>query len=525
MSKIIEQYDLLISCPSDVKQELEIVCEAIETFNNSLGAANSVIIKPRHWSTDSFPQAGDSPQGIINKQVVNSCDAAVAVFWTRFGTPTDEYGSGTEEEIEKLIEDSKQVFLYFSDCPFAPSAFDNEQYKKVQDFREKYKERGLYGTYSTIDEFKKIFLNHLSQYFLNIFAGHDCLKTQSKLCIKGVNNGEPYDKIKGFNRKLGDSSYILKKRKSIIDTIESIKNVKLQNIKNENEEQTTGSTKISKEFQDRLKELQGSLKTIKDSISCKPANVDDCKAIINTFALNNKIDIKEDFYYLGNLTVSSKPYIVSIYEMERIESPEGSDEEIKKYKLIKELKQKIEEFEQLEIYFHGIDSNIYLELVLCNIGTDFDEDIDVKLFVPKGYICLPNQLPTPKDYILDIANGSIKYIYKPEKTMTIDEYRNHFSIPKMPQSYAIAPYRVSSNQKLEMKRDEFNKNVEDIFCYEFFDDADYDVICFNQKYLKQNTNVFLPSYLVFKTLPEKIKYKITSKRCPIVIKGEIACQI
>ena len=92
----------------------------------------------------------------------------MAVFWTRFGTPTDEYGSGTEEEIEELINSGKQVFLYFSDCPLNPSSIKQAQYEKVLAFREKYK--GYYGTYATHDEFKKKFLNHLSLYFVKLLS-------------------------------------------------------------------------------------------------------------------------------------------------------------------------------------------------------------------------------------------------------------------------------------------------------------------------------------------------------------------
>ena len=525
MPKTITQYDLLISCPSDVKQELEIVNDTIKTFNNFLGAANGVAIMPRHWSTDSYPEAGDVPQKIINKQIVNSCDAAVAVFWTRFGTPTDDYGSGTEEEIEELIKSGKQVFLYFSDCPISPSALDKIQYEKVQYFRERYKERGLYGTYSTLEEFKKSFLNHLSRYFLNIFEGHDCVKTQSKLCIKGVSDRKPYDTAKGLSVRLSESPYIIDKKNGIIDTIEGIKNIKLPIREKEIEEQEAGGFKISKELQETIKGLQGSLKYVNDIFPCKPANVDDCKEAIGMFALNNKIDIQEDFYYLGNLRLSSSPTADIIFGGGITESPVGSDEEIKKYKLINELKKRIEQFEQLRRYLHSIDSNIYLELVLCNTGTDFDEDIDVELFVPKGYMCLPDQLPIPEDDIIGILNRSIEKIYKPKKTIAIDEYNDRFSMPKIPNSYAIAPYGVSYDRKLRMQREDFDDKLKEIFCYEFFDHDGYDVIRYNQKYLKQNTNIFFPSYLVFKTMPGQIEYRITSKRCPTVIDGEIVCEL
>lgn len=47
-------------------------------------------------------------------QLVDKCDMAVGVFWTRLGTPTDLAASGTVEEIERLGQADKIVMLYFS---------------------------------------------------------------------------------------------------------------------------------------------------------------------------------------------------------------------------------------------------------------------------------------------------------------------------------------------------------------------------------------------------------------------------
>jgi hypothetical protein len=165
-------YDLLISCPGDIKEELVVINDVINGFNQSIGLANNIVINIKHWYTNSFPQSGDSPQSILNKQFIDDCDVVVALFWTRFGTPTDEYMSVTEEENEKMIESGKQVFLYFCDKPIAPSDMNYEQHKKVIDFREKYKERGLYCTYNSIDEFRKHLTNHISLYFIKLIGSH-----------------------------------------------------------------------------------------------------------------------------------------------------------------------------------------------------------------------------------------------------------------------------------------------------------------------------------------------------------------
>lgn len=71
------------------------------------------MIQTRYWKTSSYSQSGKKPQELLNEQFVKNCDAAVAVFWTRFGTPTDQYGSGTEEEIEIMLNAGKQVLCIF----------------------------------------------------------------------------------------------------------------------------------------------------------------------------------------------------------------------------------------------------------------------------------------------------------------------------------------------------------------------------------------------------------------------------
>lgn len=57
--------------------------------------------------------------------------------------------------------------MYFSDKPRSPPQMNKESYKKVQAFRDKYKDRGIYFTYSSEKEFKTLLFAHLSQCFLS----------------------------------------------------------------------------------------------------------------------------------------------------------------------------------------------------------------------------------------------------------------------------------------------------------------------------------------------------------------------
>ena len=164
----ITAYDLLISCPGDVNEFIDVIRDCIDNFNRVLGSVNNMEVVAKHWSTDSYPQSGGKPQELLNQQFVRECDAAVALFWTKFGTPTDKYGSGTEEEIEEMLASNKQVFMYFLDKPINPSSVDMDQYKKVGEFKTKYKDRGIYFIVKDEQELRQQFTNHLAMYFLPI---------------------------------------------------------------------------------------------------------------------------------------------------------------------------------------------------------------------------------------------------------------------------------------------------------------------------------------------------------------------
>lgn len=220
MPKDVTLYKLLISCPGDVKEELKIIDEVVGEFNDMFSDTLGVTILPKHWSKSSYPQSGGKPQALLNDQFVNDCDAAVAIFWTRFGSPTDEYGSGTEEEIETMLKSNKQVFMYFSDKPINPSDYDVEGYKRIQAFREKYKDRGIYETYTSLERFRELFRAHLIQHFMSVKRVREVTAEQcSELKLLGINE----------KNRLSDNlpvvDFVLNSDQSINWYIDTIKNM------------------------------------------------------------------------------------------------------------------------------------------------------------------------------------------------------------------------------------------------------------------------------------------------------------
>lgn len=168
MGKLVKSFRLLLSCPSDLQEIKLKLLEKINNFNKSYGERNGISINLVNWKDDAYPQMGKSPQKILNDQFVSSSDMVVAMFWTRFGTKTDNYESGTEEEIEIMLKSGKQVFLYFLDCPIRPSKIDINQYKNVLRIKERYKDKGIYFDFESEEDLIENFCHHLEKHFENI---------------------------------------------------------------------------------------------------------------------------------------------------------------------------------------------------------------------------------------------------------------------------------------------------------------------------------------------------------------------
>ncbi len=152
---------VMIASPSDVTHERSIIKEVLYEWNTIYSESKNIVLLPVSWETHSSPEMGNHPQEIINKQVLKNCDILVGVFWTRIGTSTENYSSGTVEEIEEHIKADKLAMLYFSSAPVHPDSVDSEQYKNLKEFKMSCQTRGLYKTYSDLNEFKNEFYHHL----------------------------------------------------------------------------------------------------------------------------------------------------------------------------------------------------------------------------------------------------------------------------------------------------------------------------------------------------------------------------
>ncbi len=527
-------YDLLLSCPGDVLDLKETIASCVKSFNSSIGEANNIRIELKHWSTDSFSQSGDKPQNILNHQFVDECDLCVALLGIRFGTPTDNYDSGTEEEIVKMLEQNKQVFLYFVERNVDPSKIDLDQYKKVQEFKDKYSDKGVYTVIKSAEELRSSFQNALSLYFIKLVAPNTT-QLQPKLAPKLIitSKHKDGDKIVPFHTDYQSVKLVKNKENDIKDLIEVISNIIITPSSEKSYE--ASETELSDEelqgmtVSDIMKSPEGN-KILNNQIyrlmgekhpEYKKIEINETdRQIIDAFCKKHSIDLNGEFYYLGNLQREIKVAVFTAFGNSTA-SNVGSDSEKEKYKLIQDLVDKLREYNDVIDYLESIDAMPCISLQVENRGNTFDEDIDIKLFIEQDLYKDIDSIPKPGVFFLEEANKlkTPRALFSGHHDADIEDFSNYPDIPYNPKSLPL-PFK-SADDEIAEQQEEYQDMLENVFCYDLRDNGNDDILCFNIPYLKQNTKMFFPSYLFFSTLPASLRYEIRSKHSPDVYSGTL----
>lgn len=524
--KGITAYDLLISCPGDVLDYLDVIKDSVESFNRMFGMINNIEVVTKHWSTDSYPQSGDKPQELLNKQFVRECDAAIAIFWTKFGTPTDKYGSGTEEEIEEMLSVGKQVFMYFLDAPINPSKVDMNQYQKVLDFREKYKDRGVYAVIKDKHELQRQFTNHLALHFVPLISGEKSAtneKLKPILKIRDI-NAFAEEPCSLYRNNLCDSKFIDDKKEDIIKKIQILKSMVLPA---QMVDAPSGSVDTLKESPSFLKnidiqKLMGNINMVSGTMNNADIN-DNWKSTIKDFAEKNEIKLDDDFWNVGNL----KKQILQFKHPFGNSGPsfEGTDDEKERYTLLEELYWDVRAYDEYIENFSCIDEISIAKFAISNVGSTYDEDIDVKLIIPKGCILKHSDLPYPGINIIEELLGMrfTDFIFSIEESDTVEKYGYYpIESPSYKDIRMINPLnQMSATEEYESDKEDYRKSLNSLFLYRFFENEENDILTFHIEYLKHNTSMAFPSVLMFKNTPPYIEYEISSKHVPEVLKGKL----
>lgn len=494
MAQNVTLYNLLISCPGDVTEEVKMIESAVKEFNELYSETLGITIKTRHWSKSSYAQSGGKPQALLNEQFVNKCDAAVAIFWTKFGSATDEFDSGTEEEIEIMLQSGKQVFMYFSDKPLPPSQVNDEGYKKIQAFREKYKDRGIYFTYFSDEEFNKLFFAHLSMYFLSEQKVKEVKSERtSKLKLMGIED----------NGKLSEeaivSSFVLNTQTTMHQFLETICSL-YQEIAGMNVGKRTA---VNNTF------LTGFISAVDID--------DDERKFITEVAEQLELTLPDDFFDLGNL--GKDPISVGLYGGLKLK---GSSEEVSKYRKIKKLHETISKALEWAPVEKAFSKKRCLRLAIQNCGKAIDEDVEISFEIPQNALLTLEEFPLFENdemgYLLNDCDMSV--LFGINSTAEYIEYSE--SERNIPTTYTPRP--VGLPGYVPNYSDDFTDELNDVFCYSIYSNGDNYIVKLKVDYIKHNTTVAFPSVLFIKDELIEIPYKITSKNNPDVVEGFLKVQ-
>jgi hypothetical protein len=160
-------YDVLIASPGDVQAERQIVVECIEDWNAINSRATGVILQPRRWEFDATPETGGRPQSFINRQIVDTSDLLIGIFWSRLGSPSGVTTSGTVEEIDRLVAAGKPVALYFSTLAL-PYEHNGEQLAALLAYKATIAKTALFFEFSSHENLRRLVSLHLGQRMHNL---------------------------------------------------------------------------------------------------------------------------------------------------------------------------------------------------------------------------------------------------------------------------------------------------------------------------------------------------------------------
>ncbi len=149
-------YNVMIVSPSDVQEERTIAKQVLYRWNEINSRYHNIVFSVLGYDFNAHADSGQHPQESLNHQLLEQADLIIAIFWTKLGSPTTEYSSGSVEEISRHIQNGKKALIYFSKKKVDLEKVDSEQYKKLQDYKRSIQGNTFYKEVSTEDEFEQL---------------------------------------------------------------------------------------------------------------------------------------------------------------------------------------------------------------------------------------------------------------------------------------------------------------------------------------------------------------------------------
>jgi hypothetical protein len=213
MTTKVELIRVFVSSPAELKDERVRLEEVVRELNTAWGDKLGMRVELVEWETHAYPGISSDAQAVIEEEIGDRYDIFIGLLWVRFGTPTKNAGSGTQQEFEKAYArfhaapGQVRIMFYFKEAPVSPGDLDISQLSQVRQFRQKLGELGtLYWTYRTADEFVNVVRVHLAQHLQSMCKEWG---TQTAPATAIVTSAESHEDALGFLDllELGEDSF------------------------------------------------------------------------------------------------------------------------------------------------------------------------------------------------------------------------------------------------------------------------------------------------------------------------------
>lgn len=178
----IDRYHVFLASPSGLDAERNAVRSFFAGFNAGPATQYGIEIQVVDWENYATFGIG-TPQDLINKATLDRFSSSlvlvIGIIGQRFGTPTKNYGSGTEEEFYWALRSNKErgfpdIKLFFRDSDTLTVSSDPKeadlavrQFKRVIRFRKKVQQLTdpvFYGTYRDETDFSRVLSDDLNRW-------------------------------------------------------------------------------------------------------------------------------------------------------------------------------------------------------------------------------------------------------------------------------------------------------------------------------------------------------------------------
>ena len=147
MSMRGEIIDIFVSSPGDVSKYRDSILSIVQSWNQRNAKSRGVFFNCIRWEDLVAPDIGESSQDVINQQIGDDYDIFLGVMWSRFGSKTANFESGTQEEFDRALGrhisgDSVKLSFLFCTADIPQKQLDGNQYANVQRFKKEIQEAG-----------------------------------------------------------------------------------------------------------------------------------------------------------------------------------------------------------------------------------------------------------------------------------------------------------------------------------------------------------------------------------------------